>query len=189
MHLAGNDPFFRFRSDVHAGHHQFAVQYVGFEQHSDFPVDKPGVYALDSRLEFGRETGELHNLCFVQQFPPLQVAVIFGWEFTEKRMIFVEEDACGVRRTHLEPGSIPEDRSEVLFHFLAILDFSGCRNQYVSSFLQDGDCLCVQCIGGVNIALSQFYLCGIYPEVPVIDSIAAFDTNFHIQFLRSSDSA
>lgn len=37
---------------------------LGFEQHSDFPVDKPGVYALDGRLEFGRESGKLHDqLC------------------------------------------------------------------------------------------------------------------------------
>ena len=164
MHLAGNDSFFRLGSNVHTGHHQFTVQYLCFEQHANFPADKPGINTLNRWLECCREVGELHHLRFVQQFPPLKVTMIFGREFAEKRVIFIQENTGCVRRTHLEPGSIPEDRSEVLFHFLAILDFSGCRDQYVSSFLQDGDCLCVQCIGGVNIALSQFYLCGIYPD-------------------------
>ena len=44
-------------------------------------------------------------------------------------MIFVQEDTSCVRRTHLEPGSIPEDRSKVLFHFFSVLYFSRCRNQ------------------------------------------------------------
>ena len=103
-------------------------------------------------------------------------------------MIFVEEDARGVGWTHLEPGSVPKDRGEVLFHFLAVLDFSGCRNQYVSSFFQNGDGLRIQCVGSIYIPLSQFYLCRIYPEVPVVDSVAAFNTNLHIQFLRCSDA-
>ena len=32
MHLTGNNPFLRLGSDVHAGHYQFAVQYISLEQ-------------------------------------------------------------------------------------------------------------------------------------------------------------
>ena len=136
MHLTGNDSFLRLGSDIHTGHHQSAVQYLCFKQHSYFPADKPRINALDSRLELRREVGELHHLCLVQQFPPLQVAVIFRRELAEKRMIFIHEDTRRVRWTHLEPGSIPEHRSEVLFDFLAVLNLSGCRYQNVSTFLQ-----------------------------------------------------
>ena len=66
MHLTGNNPFLRLGSDVHAGHYQFAVQYISLEQHSYFTADKPSVYALNSRLELSGEMRKLHNLRFVQ---------------------------------------------------------------------------------------------------------------------------
>ena len=65
MHLSGNDSFLRLRGDIHAGHHQFTVQYICFKQHSDFPADEPGVDALNGWLEFCREVGKLHHLGFI----------------------------------------------------------------------------------------------------------------------------
>ena len=180
MHLAGNDSFFRLGSNVHTGHHQFTVQYLCFEQHADFPADKPGINTLNRWLECCREVGELHHLRFVQQFPPLQVAMILGREFAEKRVIFIQENTGCVRRTHLEPGSIPEYGSEVLFDFFAVLYLSGSCNQHISSVLQHSQCLGIQGVGGIYCSLYQFHLCRIYPEIPVVYGITAFDTYFQI---------
>ena len=180
MHLAGNDSFFRLGSNVHTGHHQFTVQYLCFEQHANFPADKPGINTLNRWLECCREVGELHHLRFVQQFPPLQVAMILGREFAEKRVIFIQENTSCVRRAHLEPGSIPEYRSKVLFNFFSVLYFAGCRNQDISPFFQYGNGFFIQCVGSIYTSLCQFHLCRIYPEIPVIDGIAAFNTYFQI---------
>lgn len=50
----------------------------------------------------------------------------FRRKFTEKRMIFIQENTSCVRRAHLEPGSIPEYRSKVLFNFFSVLYFARC---------------------------------------------------------------
>lgn len=54
-------------------------------------------------------------------------------------MIFIQENTSCVRRAHLEPGSIPEYRSKVLFNFFSVLYFARCRNQDISSFFQYGN--------------------------------------------------
>lgn len=41
-------------------------------------------------------------------------------------MIFIQENTSCVRRAHLEPGSIPEYRSKVLFNFFSVLYFARC---------------------------------------------------------------
>ena len=83
-----------------------------------------------------------------------------------------------MRRAHLEPGSIPEYRSKILFDFFSVLYFAGCRNQDISPFFQYGNGFFIQCVGSIYTSLCQFHLCRIYPEIPVIDGIAAFNTHF-----------
>ena len=94
----------------------------------------------------------------------------FRRKFTEKRMIFIQENTSCVRRAHLEPGSIPEYRSKVLFNFFSVLYFARCRNQDISSFFQYGNGFFIQCVGSIYASLCQFHLCRIYPEIPVIDA-------------------
>ena len=102
-------------------------------------------------MEVGREVGELHYLGTVHKFPPLHVAVIIRREEVEDAVSILNIYTCSVRRTHLEPGSVPEYRSELLHHLFSVAYLTCRTNKYLTTLLQRLLCHCIERIGHIYI--------------------------------------
>lgn len=102
-HLACHDALVEAVGDVHRRHEEFSFQHFRLDEHAEFATHMPCVDGLDRWLIGGRQLGEVHHLCLVEQFPPVEVRPVVGWEFLEERMLCINISTGGVRWTHLEP--------------------------------------------------------------------------------------
>ena len=79
-----------------------------------------------------------------------------------------------MRRTHFEPGGVPEYRSELLNHFFTITHFARSCNKHISTMLKNFQGFRIQGVGSVYFSFGYCHLSGINPEIPVIYSFCSW---------------
>ena len=92
-----------------------------------------------------------------------------------------------MRRTHFEPGGVPEYRSELLDHFFTITHFACSCNKHISTMLKNFQGFRIQGVGSVYFSFGYCHLGGINPEIPVIYSFCSRNAYFQIQLFSLLD--
>ena len=151
-HLSGHGSAIKVRRDIHGGHQQAAAQHLRLDHHAQLTAHVPRVDGLDGRLVVGWQLGEVHDLCAVEQLPPVEVGPVVGGKLAEQRMGGVDMGAGGVGRTHLEPAGVPEHRQVLLLDVVAIAHLAGGCDEHLTPLAQRGDGLGVERVGEVDVA-------------------------------------
>ena len=157
-----------YRAQIRSRYMKLALPYPCFEQKPQPAIEKPGIDRLHQRAETRWEIFEMHHLRFIQNIPPLEVAVIASLEICKSRMFRIEQDAKCMWWAHLEPGSVPENRGEMLNDLFSLDDLPGGIEKDLAAFLQDAPGGIVQRCTIVDAIRSCGQSRRVYPTIPAI---------------------
>ena len=112
----------------------------------------PCVDGLNGRLVFGGKFSEVHHLRAVDEFPPVEVLPVVGGEVGKHGMVFLYIGAGGVRRSHLKPAGVPEDRHVGVAHVVAVAHFPCGGDEHLAASAEHVEGFSVD---GVSITVSE----------------------------------
>ena len=174
-HLSGHGSVLQVVRNVHRGHQQAPLPHLSLDEHAEFAADVPRVDRLYGRLVVTGQFHQVHHLCSVQQFPPVEVRPIVGREVVlEERMLLVDIGSGSMGRPHLEPRGVPEHGQVGLLDVAAQRHLPASSKQDGAATFQDGQRLLRQLgellrfVGSMSLVGFIGIVLRIHPEVPMI---------------------